>query len=111
MRFRVPDRWSILLTFEKLKGWTGCTSNVVALQKNDPGAGFGGWVCAGVIWGNVAGAASDVRLQADHIRLGGAGLFCSPPKLSPPSRPSAIGRQGHSARAKERDGATAYEIK
>ena len=42
MRFRVPDRWSILLTFEKLKGWTGCTSNAVALQKNDPGTGLWG---------------------------------------------------------------------
>ena len=48
-------------------------------KESTPALAFGGWVCARVIWGNVAGAASDVRLQADHIRLGGAGLFCSPP--------------------------------
>ena len=51
MRFRVPDGWSILLTFEKLKGWTGCTSNAVALQKNDPGTGLWGLGLRRVIWG------------------------------------------------------------
>ena len=78
MRFRVPDRWSILLTFEKLRDGLAAPRTPLPFKRMTPALAFGGWVCARVIWGNVAGAASDVRLQADHIRLGGAGLFCSP---------------------------------
>jgi hypothetical protein len=49
-------------------------------SQNGPGAGL---VCVGAIWGNVAVAASYVRLRADHIRFASAVLFCTHSRNEP----------------------------
>lgn len=54
-------------------------SNVVNLDRMAPALGLGGCSAPGPRLGNVAVADSDVRIQADHIRGGGAVLFCSLP--------------------------------
>jgi hypothetical protein len=51
MRFRVPDRWSILLTFEKLRDGLAAPRTSLPFKRMTPALAFGGWVCAGVIWG------------------------------------------------------------